>query len=185
VSNNTTYSNILKGNRNFATVKDSNNTQLLGQTAPEPVSTQVESKVYIQKKEYKENSINTATPAKLVEMLYSGALVFLTSAKKALEEKKYSIVNEKIIRVEDIILELNISLDMEIGGEISQNLRALYTYIYKRLLEANQKKDLLIIEEVHGYISELRDTWVEAMKKEGNLAEKIPDPKRARFDIEL
>lgn len=76
MSNNTTYSNILKGNRNFATVKDSNNTQLLGQTAPEPVSTQVESKVYIQKKEYKENSINTATPAKLVEMLYSGALVF-------------------------------------------------------------------------------------------------------------
>jgi len=119
---------------------------------------------------YQDGGIETATPAKLVEMLYSGALDFLSQAK---------------IRVEDIIMELNISLDMDKGGEISKNLRALYNYLYKQLLNANLHKDDKILEEVSGYIKELRETWVEAMKKEGNLAEKLPDPNRNRINIAL
>jgi flagellar protein FliS len=74
---------------------------------------------------------------------------------------------------------------MEKGGEISTNLRSLYNYMYKRLLDANMKKDLKIIDEVSEYIKDLRDTWIEAMKKEGSLAEKLPDPKRKRFDVAL
>ncbi len=134
---------------------------------------------------YQDGGIETATPAKLVEMLYSGALDFLSQAKKAIEDKELALANEKIIRVEDIIMELNISLDMDKGGEISKNLRALYNYLYKQLLNANLHKDDKILEEVSGYIKELRETWVEAMKKEGNLAEKLPDPNRNRINIAL
>ncbi len=134
---------------------------------------------------YAERTIDTATPAKLVEMLYTGALNFLAQAIQAIDDKELEKANEKIMRVEDIIMELNISLDMEKGEEISKNLRALYNYIYKRLLEANIKKDLTVLEECKQHLTDLRDTWVEAMKKEGNLAEKLPDPSRNRIDIAL
>jgi flagellar protein FliS len=139
----------------------------------------------IKKNDYIEKAIETATPAKLVEMLYTGAINFLAQAKNAIEINDMALANDKLVRVQDIIMELNISLDMEKGGEISTNLRSLYNYMYKRLLDANMKKDLKIIDEVSEYIKDLRDTWIEAMKKEGSLAEKLPDPKRKRFDVAL
>jgi len=74
---------------------------------------------------------------------------------------------------------------MEKGEEISKNLRALYNYMYKQLLEANTKKDTAILEECKSYLKDLRETWMEAMKKEGNLAEKLPDPNRNRINIAL
>src|SRR6056297_111869 len=138
-----------------------------------------------QKNDYAERTVDTATPAKLVEMLYSGAINFLSQAAKAISEKEYDTANEKIMRVEDIIMELNVSLDMEKGEEISKNLRALYNYMYKQLLEANTKKDTAILEECKSYLKDLRETWMEAMKKEGNLAEKLPDPNRNRINIAL
>jgi len=138
-----------------------------------------------QKNDYAERIVDTATPAKLVEMLYSGAINFLSQASKSINEKQYDTANEKIMRVEDIIMELNVSLDMEKGGEISKNLRALYNYMYKQLLEANTKKDPNILEECKNYLNDLRETWMEAMKKEGNLAEKLPDPNRNRINIAL
>ncbi len=137
------------------------------------------------KNDYAERTVDTATPAKLVEMLYSGAINFITQGIKSIEDKQYDIANEKIMRVEDIIMELNVSLDMEKGGEISKNLRALYNYMYKQLLEANTKKDTEILEECRNYLHDLRETWMEAMKKEGNLAEKLPDPNRNRINIAL
>jgi flagellar protein FliS len=115
---------------------------------------------------YYEQSINTASPAKLVELLYSGALNFIEQAKNAIEEKDYITANTKIVRVEDIIMELNISLDIEKGQSIATNLRELYTFLYRRLLEANSKKDLSILDEVYRFIKELRDIWLEVMKKE-------------------
>ncbi|HOO32046.1 MAG TPA: flagellar export chaperone FliS [Thermotogota bacterium] len=141
--------------------------------------------VVVKKNDYIEKAIETATPAKLVEMLYTGAINFLAQARNAIDASDISLANDKLVRVQDIIMELNISLDMEKGGEISKNLRGLYNYIYKRLLDANMKKDIKIIDEVSDYIKELRDTWIEAMKKEGSLAEKLPDPNRKRFDVAL
>ena len=54
------------------------------------------------------------------------------------------------------------TLDMQY--EISEELFLLYEYMNRKLLEANMKKDKLILEEVTGYAEELRDTWVRAMK---------------------
>lgn len=134
---------------------------------------------------YLKQSVETATPAKLVEMLYSGAIKFLEQAEIAMDSKEYDKVNEKIKRVEDIIMELNISLDMEKGGNISTNLRALYNYMFQKLLEANAKKDKAFINEVKILLIDLRESWTEAMKKEGALANKLPDPTRARLNVSL
>ncbi len=166
---NTTYAHLKPGVKNPSSNMESTET-----TAP------------IKKKnDYAEKTVETATPAKLVEMLYSGAINFLTQAIKAIDQQQYDVANEKIMRVEDIIMELNVSLDMEKGGEISKNLRALYNYMYKQLLEANTKKDISVLEECKNYLNDLRETWMEAMKKEGSLAEKLPDPNRNRINIAL
>ena len=169
---NTTYTHLKPGIKNSAVNND------IAENSQEPVGIR-------KKNDYAEKTVETATPAKLVEMLYSGAINFLSQAIKAIAEKQFDLTNEKILRVEDIIMELNVSLDMEKGGEISKNLRALYNYIYKQLLEANIKKDVYTLEECKGYLEDLRETWMEAMKKEGNLAEKLPDPNRNRINIAL
>ena len=79
-------------------------------------------------KAYQQISINTAPPEKLVVMLYSAALKNLQQGKKAIEDKQYDVANQKLCRVQDILAELNNSLDMEKGGQIASNLRALYEF---------------------------------------------------------
>lgn len=134
---------------------------------------------------YFENTVKTATPAKLVEMLYANAVERLEKSKTLIKEKNFVEANKQIIRVEDIINELNISLNMEIGGEVSKNLRAMYNYMYRRLLEANTKKDIEIVDEVQGLIKELLDTWREAMKKSVNtIKEMSANTNKSKFDIQ-
>ncbi|AOY75696.1 flagellar export chaperone FliS [Clostridium formicaceticum] len=112
--------------------------------------------------QYKENNIMTASPENLTLLLYNGALKFIHQGKMFIEQKNIQKANDAIIRTQDIIQELNITLDMQY--EVSKNLRSLYTYIIERLVEANIHKDTAILEEVNGMITELRDTWKEAMK---------------------
>ncbi|HOO75569.1 MAG TPA: flagellar export chaperone FliS [Tepiditoga sp.] len=134
---------------------------------------------------YLDNVVKTAGPAKLVELLYANAVERLTKSVKMIEEKNYPEANKQITRVEDIINELNISLNMEVGGTISENLRSLYNYMYRRLVDANIKKDTEILEEVKGLISDLLETWKEAMKNSvGTVKQLSNDVNRAKFDIE-
>lgn len=95
-------------------------------------------------------------------MLYNGALKFIGKAKIFIEQKNIQKANESLIRAQDIIRELNITLNMDY--EVSQNLRSLYTYIIERLVDANISKDIKVLDEVGEMITELRDTWKEAMK---------------------
>lgn len=112
--------------------------------------------------QYKENSINTATPEELTLMLYNGLVKFLMQAQNAIEVKNIEKSNNSIIRAQAIIKEFQSTLDM--NYEVSKNLDSMYDYMYRRLVEANIKKDNSIIEEVLGYAKELRDTWATAMK---------------------
>ena len=111
---------------------------------------------------YRQNSVYTATGEELTLMLYEGALKFCNQAMIALENKEYAKTNEMIIKVENIIREFQITLDKKY--EISEQLNAIYDYLYARLVKANIDKDLEILEEVRSHLRELRDTWKEAMK---------------------
>ena len=134
---------------------------------------------------YLENMIKTASPAKLVELLYQRAVELLNEAKNQINENKLTDANESIKKAEDIIMELNLSLDMEKGGKIAQNLRALYNYMFRRLIDANVKKDVSAIEEVKGMLEELLDTWREVMKKAGNTAELTEKSKKGGLDLNI
>ena len=133
---------------------------------------------------YIENMVKTASPAKLVELLYMKAVDVLKEAEEFIERKEYTSANEKIKRAQDIVLELNLSLDVERGGQIAQNLRALYNYMFQRLLDANVKKDVEMVREVRGMLEELLETWREVMKRAGNTAE-ISSRKQGGLDISL
>ena len=111
---------------------------------------------------YANNAIFTASKEELTLMLYEGALRFANQAIMALQSQDYVKVNENIIRVEDIIREFQITLDKKY--EISLRFEQLYDYIYRRLVEANMKKSLEILEEVRDLLRDFRDTWKEAMK---------------------
>jgi len=114
-------------------------------------------------KQYQKTQIETATPGQVLIMLYDGAIQFLIKAKTALEEKNFERFCNSIISCQRIILEFMDTLDMEIGGELAQNLYRLYEYLYDVLGKANIKKDVDKIDEVLKHLKELRETWQKAI----------------------
>jgi flagellar secretion chaperone FliS len=116
--------------------------------------------------QYKLTEINTANQGKLIVMLYDGAIKFLKIAVDNMNVTTYDIVNNNIIRAQDIITELLLSLNMKDGGEISTNLFNLYLYFKKRLLEANIQKDSKMIDEVINHLSSMRESWNKISGKE-------------------
>lgn len=112
---------------------------------------------------YMENEINSAGKGKLVLMLYNGVIRFLAEAKNAINNKDIPEAHNKITRASDIISELRASLD-ESAGDIAVNLDRLYEYVEWRLLQANIKKDNKEIDAVIPVITDLRDTWAQAIK---------------------
>lgn len=110
----------------------------------------------------KENAINTATPEDLTLMLYDGAVKFANQALIALEKKDYEATNNFIQKTKNIVREFQFTLNMDY--DISHELHAVYDYMYRRLTEANIKKDTKILNEVLDYLRLFRDTWKEVMK---------------------
>lgn len=111
---------------------------------------------------YRNNTVFTSTKEELTLMLYDGALKFCNQAIVALENKDFVKTNELILKVENIVREFQITLDMKY--EISKQLNLIYDYLYSRLVSANISKDIEILEEVRDHLRGLRDTWKEAMK---------------------
>ena len=134
---------------------------------------------------YIENMVKTASPAKLIELLYMKAIDVLKEAEELIKEKKYVEANEKIKRAQDIVVELNLSLDIEKGGQIAKNLRAMYNYLFQRLIEGNVKKDINALKEVRGFLEDLLETWREVMKRAANTAEVSSKKKQGGLDLSL
>lgn len=111
---------------------------------------------------YKRQQVMTATPEALTLMLYNGALRFMTEGMEALREKEYEKANMSLIKAQNIISEFRITLKMEY--EISQQLLPLYNYVYDCLVEGNMKNSIEKIEEAKTIVTELRNTWNEAIK---------------------
>ena len=111
---------------------------------------------------YRNNVVFTASKEELTLMLYDGALKFCNQAIIAVKNKEIARSNEMIIKVENIIREFQLTLDR--NYEVSQYLDAMYAYLYERLMDANIKKDVAILEEVRDFLRQLRDTWKDAMK---------------------
>ena len=114
---------------------------------------------------YLKTKIMTARPEELRLMLYDGELKFCRQAKVALEKKNYEESYNNLMRAQKIVLELSTSLNYDADPAICQRLSALYTYVYRLLVDANMKRESPIVDEAIKLIEYERETWQMLMKK--------------------
>ena len=113
--------------------------------------------------QYKNNKVMGASGPELTLMLYDGAIKFLNIADVAIEKKDIQKAHTNIIKTEKIIDYLRNTLDMKYP--VAQDFENMYSYIARRLVEANLSKDRDIIDELNGHLHAIRDNWIEVMKR--------------------
>jgi flagellar protein FliS len=117
---------------------------------------------------YRANAVLTASPGQLVLMLYDGILKSLALAQEAFKQpedspRRIELINQHLLKAQDIIAELQSGLNMEAGGEFAKTMHRLYDYHIRRLLEANLRKQVEPVIEVERLVRELRDAWAEML----------------------
>ncbi|MCF8025537.1 MAG: flagellar export chaperone FliS [Desulfobacteraceae bacterium] len=117
---------------------------------------------------YQQNQVKTASPEQILILLYEGAIRFLKQAKMAMEEGDRVTRLEKISRALAIITELSNTLDFEKGGEVAENLDALYAFITRELTRSNMENDPAPVETAIGILTELHEAWCQAAEAAKN-----------------
>ncbi len=100
-----------------------------------------------------------ASSHRLIQMLFEGALEKIASAKGQMMRGHIAAKGKQISWAISIIGGLRTSLDMAAGGEIAQNLEALYAYMSRRLFHANLNNDIAALDEVVGLLREIKSAW--------------------------
>jgi flagellar secretion chaperone FliS len=113
---------------------------------------------------YKNNSVTYASKEQLLLMLLDGAVKFAKIGRQAIVDKNVPKAHENILKTQNIYYELMATLDVNAGGDWAKSLMSIYRFIVDRLVDANMKKDVNIMNEVIPLIEEVRDTWNEAYK---------------------
>lgn len=107
-----------------------------------------------------EAQVEAATPHQLILMLFEGAATALNVARLHMQANEYEQKGALISRAISIIASgLQASLDREAGGELAENLHALYGYMVQRLLEANRHNDVARLDEVSLLLLEIHSAW--------------------------
>lgn len=129
-------------------------------------------------KKYKSTQITTANQGKLILMMYDGIVKYLNLTKTGFDTKKYDVVNNNIIKAQDIITELMLALRLD-AGDIAKNLYSLYEYMNRRLIESNIKKNVEICDEILKIVEDLREVWVKVIDKVGTQQAPAAPPSTA------
>ena len=114
---------------------------------------------------YRQVQAETAAPADLVLMLYDGLLRNLARGERAIEQGSNDDASNALIRSQEIVLELIASLDIEAGGDegaLSMRLASVYEYCYRRLVEANLRKQAAPAREVATLVGRVREAWAQS-----------------------
>ena len=107
-------------------------------------------------KQYQTSNINTATPEKLMIMLFDGALQFLQKAKTAIEENNLQERSQNIEGARKIIRELMRTIDLDNGNDVAKMLFRLYNRMAMNLIKANVKRDVNMLQEVIDDLTNIR-----------------------------
>lgn len=106
-------------------------------------------------------TIETASPHKLISMLFDGAQGSLARAKGAIERGSIQERTTHLNKASEIVVTLKGSLDLEKGGEVAANLDSLYDYVLRSIMLANRNNDLEKVQEVMDLLGEVRRGWSE------------------------
>jgi flagellar protein FliS len=113
---------------------------------------------------YKKTNVQTASKEQILLMLYQAAIKNCKKAMEAIEKKEIAKKGEYIGKLQDIVIELNNSLDHEIGGDVAKELSALYDFILFSSTQANIKIDAKPLEGCLNVLNTLYQGWSEAIK---------------------
>ena len=112
---------------------------------------------------YKQNYVNMASSQQLLLMLLDGAVKYTKIARMAILNKDIARAHKELVRVQDIFLELMITMDK--NTKYMEDLYNIYDFIKNELAKANIKKDITIIDNTLSLIEEIRDMWYEVDAK--------------------
>lgn len=122
---------------------------------------------------YLKTKVMTASPAELRLMLFDGAIRFAEQARRGYEERDYELSFEGTTKAQNIIMELINSLRPDQSPELCSRLTALYTFMYKSLVQASSTRDVALVDEVIKLLRYERETWalcIQEMARENQAA---------------
>ncbi|HIF9317395.1 TPA: flagellar export chaperone FliS [Photobacterium damselae] len=112
---------------------------------------------------YKKVSVNaqlaSASPHRIIQMLYAGAIERLIQGKAAMEQGNIAMKCERLSKALDIIMSLRDCLSMEDGGDVANNLDSLYDYMIRQVSTANAENQPEPIDEVITMLREIKSAW--------------------------
>lgn len=112
--------------------------------------------------QYNNSKVLSASPGELTLMLYDGMIRFCNLAEAAIEKKDIAKAHTNIMKMQRIIDYLRQTLDM--NYPVAEDFERMYVYLSQRMVEANMKKDLEILQEINGHLHAIRDNWKEVMR---------------------
>ncbi|MBI3098322.1 MAG: flagellar export chaperone FliS [Planctomycetes bacterium] len=137
-------------------------------------------------KNYFETQVRTASKEQLLLMLFDGAIRFAEQGKERMLARDTEGQHKGLVRAQRIMMELLSALDPSIGEELHGNLAGLYNFVYFRLVQANLKRDPVLIDEALKILANLRETWGEAVvrarQESASGVSPLPVPDRATSD---
>jgi flagellar protein FliS len=105
------------------------------------------------------SGVSSANNVQLIQMLFDGLLESLVAARGHIQHKNITEKSKAIARASRIVIGLQGALDFEKGGDLANNLNELYSYVTRRLFHVNAQNDLVVLDEIHGLMREIRDAW--------------------------
>ena len=123
-------------------------------------------------RQYQQSQAATASPGELILMLYGGAIKFINKSRLHIEAGEVEGAHKNLIAAQNIVMELMVTVDNS-AGPLASNLVDLYSYMYRRLVEANTRKDAVAAEEVAELLRGLNEAW-EGVIRRPDVAAKVP-----------
>jgi len=121
---------------------------------------------------YKSTQIKTASREQILLMLYDGAIKYMKQGRDALNDDNHELAHDKLIQAQDIVTELMASLDMDIGGDVAEDLYSLYDFILHNLVQANVEKNPRRVGQALDVMTDLNDAWDTVINEQGMTYEK-------------
>jgi flagellar protein FliS len=115
--------------------------------------------------QYLRDAVMTASPEQLQLMLYDGAIRFTRQGIEGLKTRNWEEVFDGFSRAQNIMLEMLGSLNYEVDRSLCTKMAGLYNFVYRRLVDANVRRELPLAQEALRLLEYQRETWVMLLDK--------------------